>query len=150
MPDSIQKQCEDAIVTTITNLSLTGVATGEVVARRWPVVEGNHPPQMGIVVHPVPPTRGIGTNEREDVGYGVGITVFKAGDLAGYDNRDLVLTWLETIFDKLVEDRLSISLTGGTFLTITWEFGDVQVPKAMHDYERSSMVARCWVRRTRT
>lgn len=150
MPDSIQKQCEDAIVTTISALSLTGVGTGEVVARRQPFVEGGHPPQRGITVFPVPPLRGMGTNVREDVGYGVGVMVVMPEALSGEAERDVSPAILETIFDKFVEDRLSITLTGATFLTVTWEPGRLQVPKEFYAYDISDAVFRCWVRRTRT
>lgn len=149
---SIQKQCEDAIVTAIHGLSLTGLSNSEVVARRGPWKEGvpPHPPQRGVTVYPVQAVAGMGTNEREDVGYGVGILACVPSDQAGTTNRDKLPLWFETIFDKLVEDRITVTLTGGNFLTVTWEFGQMQVPKEFFAYEISSMIARCWVRRSRT
>ena len=149
---SIQKQCEDAIVTVIQDLNLTGITDSEIMARRSPWKEGTppHPHGRGFVIHPVSPTKSIGTNVREDVGYGVGIFLAWPSDQSGTSNRDTVPLWLETVFDKIVEDRISITLTGGTFLTVTWEFGQLQIPKEFFAYETSQMVARCWVRRTRT
>lgn len=151
---SVQNQCEDAFVTAIQALSVTGVTSSEIVARRWPWAETTNGKSgiihRGITVHPRGWQKAKGTNVREDVGYGVGMTLCLPGDLAGTSNRDVAPAILDAIHDKLVEDRISITLTGGNFLTVTWDFEQLQVPKEFFNWEVSTMTAWCWVRRSRT
>lgn len=151
---SVQKECEDAIVTAVQALSLTGVTSLEIAARRRPFcptiggVSGYI--HRGITIHPAGRRKSIGSNEREDVGYGVGITLCLPEDHSSTTNRDTAAAMLDSIHDKLVEDRITITLSGANFLTVKWEFRQVQVPKEFFNWDASAMVAWCWVRRSRT
>ena len=151
---SIQKECEDSIVTTIQALGLTGITSAEIVARRSPWCETVSGQQgyihRGITIYPVPELERHGTNEREEIGFGVGIAMIVPGDHAGTTNRDLIPTWRSTIRRKIIRDTITITESGANFCDLTWEHGRLSLPREFFNWELSDMVARCWVRQTRT
>lgn len=151
---SIQKECEDAFVTTIQGLDLTGVTDAEIVARRDPFQRDGSGKivsiHRGITIHPVPESERAGTNEREEVGYGVGITMVVPYDHSGTTNRDVIPAWRSAIRRKIIRDTITITESGANFCDLTWEHGRISVPREMHQWEVSTMVGRCWVRQTRT
>lgn len=153
MPDSVQKQCEDAVIAAIKTLNLTGVQEAEIVARRrpWRVLgDGSVEMFRGITVHPIEETEAPGTNEREDIGYGVGVTMVVPSDLKLTEGRDKVYAWREAIRRKLYHDVLSITFAGGLYLQTKISHNQLVMPKEADRYEFSSLLVRCWMREGRT
>jgi hypothetical protein len=153
MPDSVQKQCEDAVVAVIQTLSLTGLQASEIVARRrpWHVTgSGSVIIHRGITIHPVEETEAPGTNEREDIGYGVGVTMIVPTNMGLTDGRDTVYAWREAIRRKLYHDVLPITLTNGLYLQTKVSHNQLVAPKEADAYEISSLLVRCWMREKRT
>jgi hypothetical protein len=152
MPD-VQVQLEDQVLGIIESMQLDWPPAGEVRARRLPWdVAGNGTVivHRGITVYPVPEQYAAGTNEREDVGYGVGIAVIASADHATSENRNRVREVTAKIRRELVEDRLTVNLPGATYNQTKVRVGEVNIPKEAHRYEVSGLVVRCWVRESRT
>ncbi len=138
---STQSSILSAIKTLIDGLSLSGVDECQV---RCSPSDGEHffP---GITVSPTTETEERGTNERDDIGYGIAITMV-ANDDADVTEDDLVGTWRQTIRQKLIHKKLA-AVTGTC--VVLWEPG-----KYDHDNKKnltiSTMLLRVIVRETRT
>jgi hypothetical protein len=91
-----------------------------------------------------------GTNERDDIGYGIGITMYRGGDHAAYELIDEVPAWREKIRRELAYRTITISASGCDMLTTHVEHGQLLVPKEFAHWEFSHLVLRCWVRESRT
>lgn len=152
---SIQVQAENKVIDILKSMELAWPPASMIAARRLPWdVKGDgtvviHP---GITVHPLKPVFAAGTNEREDVGYGVGITIIAPTDHSSAEMRDRVPACREAIRRKLVEDRLSTLplVSGATYIQTKIGDSEVNLPREAHRYEVSGLVARCWVREPRT
>ena len=153
MPD-IQVQAEDKIAEVIRGMQLAWPPAAQITCGRlpWNVQgDGNVVIHPGIRIYPLRPVFAAGTNEREDVGYGVGIAIICPADHLTGDNRDRVSSARAKIRRKLVEDRLTLDLVSGATYNQT-KIGDseVNLPKEFHAYEVSGLTVRCWVREPRT
>lgn len=151
MPDSTFKQALDAVATAIQGLSLTNLPSDEVRVRRWPWKETDRGvfPHRGITVHPVPEVEYRGTNERDDIGYGIGLTMIVGSDHAAYENVDGIPAWRETIRRNLHRTRLGLSVTGCNELELLVSHGQLNVPKDLFKYEISTLVLRYVMRESR-
>jgi len=139
----------EAIRDAIRTLGLEGVDSEEVQVRRLPY-DGQDHWYRGITVHPVPETYGQGTNEREDIGYGCGVTLVQNNDNDSDYKLDQLLDWRETIRTYFVENS---TLTGvSTTFTLKVEHGYVIDYDKLYDrnYDVSRLVVRVYSRETRT
>lgn len=150
MAESVHKQCMDAIASAIQGLSLEQLSRDEIVVRRRAFPDGMV--HYGISIHPSEEQEAPGTNSREDIGYGVDVTMAAPADNSMRDSVDLIPSWREAIRRKLMHDRLSVTLTGGHYLQTKVEHGtfNAPLPKDSHEYELSRLVVRCWMREPRT
>lgn len=151
MPDSTFKQALDAVATAIQGLDLTGLPDDEVRVRRWPWKETSQGtvPHRGITVHPLTEAEYPGTNERDDIGYGIGVTIIVGSDHAAYEQIDRVPAWREAIRRNLHRTRLGLSITGCNELDFMVSHGQLNVPKDLSKYEVSTLFCRYAIRESR-
>ena len=151
---SIQVQAEDKVVEILTRMELPWPPSEEIVARRLPFDDqgdGTAIYHRGITVFPLRKIYGPGTNEREDIGYGVGVLFVTPTDHSTAEMRDRVALPLEFIRRKIVEDVLTLPLvSGATYNQTKVRDLDINLPKSKHRYEVSGLEVRCWVREPRT
>lgn len=137
---STQSDILTAVRTAVNSLNLTGV---DEVRVRVSASDGQHV-FPGITVSASTEHEYPGTNERDDVGYGIVITMV-ANDDADVTEDDLIGDWRQKIRKKLIHQKLS-GITG--CVTVLWESD-----KYDHDNKKnltiSTMVMRVIVRETR-
>jgi hypothetical protein len=153
MPDSVQVQLEDQLVSILRGMQLAWPLSEEIQARRAPwdrKGDGTQIIHRGITVYPLQTAEAAGTNQREDLGYAVGVAFIAATDHSTSTNRNRVHAAKEAIRRKIIHDRLTIVLDGGHYLQTKVANGEVNVPTDAHGYEVSGLVVRCWVRESRT
>ena len=137
---STQKDLLDAISSDINGLGLSGME--KVVVRSSPNDNGQFYP--GITVHAVSETEILGTNERDDIGYGIQITMV-VNDDNDLDEDDLLGVWRQTIRKKFIHQRI----TGvSNVCTTQVEPGKVYNDNN-HDLQISTLLLRVFVRETR-
>lgn len=149
----VQKQCEDAVVSVIRSLSLKGLQASEIVARRraWHQLgDGTWVIHRGITVFPEPEVEAPGTNEREDIGYGIGVAMIVPTTHNTSEGRDLVTTWRAALRRKIYHDALSIVLPSGLYLQTKVSHRELVLPKDADRFEVSGLLIRCWMRESRT
>lgn len=138
---STQSTILSAVKTIIDNLSLAGVDECQV---RCSPSDGKHL-FPGITVSPTTEEESPGTNERDDIGYGIVITMV-ANDDADVTEDDLIGTWRQSIRKAFIHKKLT-AVTGSC--VVLWEPG-----KYDHDNNKnltiSTMLMRVIVRETRT
>lgn len=149
MPDSVHKQCLDAIVTATRALALVPtLESAEIQARRRP--KRGERLYTGITFFMLPEQEAPGTNQREDIGYAIGGYIAVGVDSSLHDNIDAIPSWREAIRREFIHQRLSdVSFTGGHYLTTTFEPGNFNMP-VDERFEVSTFVIRCWMREPRT
>jgi len=138
---STHKDILDAVQTAIDALSLTDCE--EVAVRAVPKDGGEF--YHGITVSPVAEQEFAGTNTREDIGYGVQITMVVANDVDPTEG-DLLTTWRQTIRKKFIHQKIA-SIT--TVTTCLVEPGPVYANTPEH-LDISTMIIRVISRETRT
>lgn len=145
MPDSVMKQCGDAIVTVIEGLDLTGIEDTEVTLRK--LYRDGDSIQRGVSVCPVPEREAPGTNVRDDYGYGFLIVMCQGTGHGMSDDIDKVTLWRQSIKRAFNNKRL----TGVSECYIcTFEAGDTFMPREYQgSRDVSSFVVRCWCREPR-
>jgi hypothetical protein len=144
---AVQTQCADALATAIAALSLTGISSGEIVVRRKPTRADQF--YRGITLFPLEENEAPGTNQREDIGYAIGVLLCRESEFGNADNMDVFPTWRESIRRNVIHKRITVTLSGGHYLTTTWEPGRFNVPK-QDRFETSQFTIRCWMREPRT
>jgi hypothetical protein len=137
---STQKDILDAVRTAINNLALTGV--DEVRVRTSPS-DGAHI-FPGITVSATTEREYPGTNERDDIGYGITVTMVATDD-ADVDEDDLVGDWRQKIRKKLIHQKLS-GVTG--CCTVLWDSAQYEKDNK-RNLGISTMLFRVIVRETR-
>lgn len=148
MTDSIFMQAMEAIRDRIRTLALTGLTSDRVQVRRLPHDgEVYHP---GITIHPVTEKYHDGSNMRENVGYGVAITMVVNCDNDQDYLLDRLLLWRETIRRHFVEDDGMVGVANSCTLKV--EMGHVIDWNDLikDNYDVSLMVIRVYVLETRT
>lgn len=110
---STQSAILTAVKNVIDGLSLTGVDECQI---RTSPTDGEHffP---GMTVSPTTEVEHRGTNERDDIGYGIDITMVTNDD-ADVTEDDLVGTWRQTIRKAFIHKKLS-AVTGSC--AVLWE-----------------------------
>jgi hypothetical protein len=153
MPDSVQVQLEDQLVSILRGMQLAWPLSEEIQARRAPwdkKGDGTLIIHRGVTVYPLPTIEAAGTNQREDMGYAAGVAFISATDHSTSTNRNRVHAAKEALRRKIIHDRLTLVLDSGMYLQTKVSNGEVNVPTADHGYEVSGLVVRCWVREPRT
>ena len=138
---STQKDVLDAVATVITTLSLTDCEAVEV--RNAPTDGAQWYP--GITVHPVRENELAGTNARDDIGYGIQVTMVVNSD-NNLDEDDLFGTWRQTIRKAFIHQKLA-AITGSC--TCLVEPGPVYVDNEKN-YDIGTLVIRAIVRESRS
>ena len=146
MADVVFKQCLDAVQDGIRGLDLSGIKSN-VLLRKVPFDKDAKFP--AVFVYPLPerinPT--AGTNLRDQIEYGVGVTIARVSknDLTEFFNT--MLKWREQIRSKFIHQRLS----GVTEVnTCRVEPGEVVLPAAIVKlHEVGFLVVRCMAWETR-
>lgn len=138
---STQKSILDAVKTTIDGLSLTGVEEAKV--RTHPEDAGQFYP--GITIHPIKEDELLGTNEQDDIGYGIQITMV-INDDDDLDEDDIIGTWRQNIRKAFIHQRVS-GITG--CCTTYVEHGPVYTPND-ENLTISTLILRVIVREARS
>lgn len=154
MPDSVQVQLEDAVVSLIAGLGLTWPPGEQIRAARLPWHQhgdGTLVVHQGVTVYPMPSVYGPGSNRRDNVGYGVGIAIIAPAEHATSVSRNRVPDAKEKIRRKLEADRLTgIGPTTSDHHDTQVHDMEIHVPKEAHRFEASGLALRCWVLEVRT
>ena len=98
----------------------------------------------GITVHPTTEVEYAGTNERDDIGYGIAVT-FIANDDNDVTEDDLLGDWRQKVRKKLVHQKLA-GIDGSC--TVLWEPGEYDKDNKKN-LSVSTMLFRVIVRETR-
>ena len=149
MTDSIFMQAMEAIRDRIRLLALTGLSDDRVQVRRMPHdAGGTYFP--GITVHPVTETYESGTNMRENVGLGCGITMCVNCDDDSDFLLDRLLLWRETIRQHFVEDDGLPPVANSCSIKIEHGHPLVWDELVNRHYDISRLVARVYTLQSRT
>lgn len=133
----------------IRGLSLRGVQSSEIEIRRLPWDENQI--HRGITIYPTEEREAAGTNQREDIGYGVGVALILPNDSSLREHVGRVSEWRSIIRRQFIHGRLSnVVLTGGHYCITKVEHHQLNIPREAHRYEASSLIIRCWMRESRS
>ena len=149
MYDSFFLEALNSVVEDLRQLGLPGLDSTDIKVRRLPTDgEVYH---KGISVHPVTEIYDDGTNMREDIGYGCGITMVVNNNNNQLYLLDRLLRWREMIRRHFVEKTVLQVMT--TLCQIKVEHGpvlDIGELIKRNNYDVSTMVIRVWSRETRS
>jgi hypothetical protein len=148
MSESLFMLAMEEIRDRIRALTLTGLSSDRVQVRRLPHDGEVYFP--GITVHPVTETYHQGTNLRESVGYGCGITMVVNNNNNQDYLLDRLLLWREKIRRHFVEDDGLEGVTGSCTVKIEHQFPIDWQELHSKNYDVSRLVARVYVLETRT
>lgn len=148
MSESLFMLAMEEIRDRIRELELTGLSDDRVQVRRLPHDGEVYFP--GITVHPVTETYHQGTNIRESVGYGCGITMVVNNNNNQDYLLDRLLLWREKIRRHFVEDDGLSGVTGSCTVKIENQFPIDWEELHSKNYDVSRLVARVYVLETRT
>lgn len=137
---STQYSILTAIRTAIASLSIVGA--DEVRVRTAPSDGAHWFP--GITIYPTTERELPGTNQRDDIGYGIAIT-FVANDDADVTEDDLLGDWRQKVRKKLIHQKLT-GIDG--CCTVLWEPGTYEKDNK-RNLAISTMLLRVIVRETR-
>lgn len=143
-------QAMEGVRDAIQALDLTGLNDNRVAIRRLPHDGEVYYP--GITVHPIDERYDRGTNMREAIGYGIGVTMVVNCDNDKDYLLDRLLLWRETIRRYFVENDSISTVTGGSSYTLKVEhekvldWGDLR----NKNYDVSTLIVRVYVLETRT
>lgn len=152
MSDRFHRQCLQEFCKRLKSLKLDGLEADEVKVRRRPFrKQGDRTliPHRGITLHRIKPIQKEGTNRSEDIGYGIGVTIYR-----GTDHSDCVtasMDWEEIIRREYINRRLTnVKPVSGHVCICTVEHGDWDEEFDDHEYEISMLLIRVWARETRS
>lgn len=147
MPTAIFTNILAAVQSTIIGLSLDEIDSADIHIRKQPWHRDLALP--GVLITPleeVLPTAG-GTNARNDIGYGVRVSLVQAGNQSPTANLDRLLSWREQIVRAFHARRLA-GVAASVVCRI--EPGPVVEPAAAErQYDVSALVIRCFTREAR-
>lgn len=151
MTDSVYKQTIDEVVTTIQGLSLTGIESAEVVARKFPW-DDTHPPIKGITVSWGDEKEAEGTTCRDDIGYPCYVTMVQGTGKGWSDDMDRITQWRESIRRAFHRHRLTtVSATDVNHIICKVLHGDIELPdKYKSNYDVGQLIVMCWFREPRS
>ena len=137
----------DAVAGRIRSLDLQWLEPTDIEVRRFPHDGERY--MEGITIHPARERIGRGTNARDDIGYGVGVSIVKRNTDDLVEDMDLVLHWREQIRHSFIENSCIETLTNSFVAKI--EHGEVFDDRVFmrQDFDLSTLVIRCWVRENR-
>ncbi len=149
MATSIFMQCLEAVRDEIQALNLSGLPDNRVRVRRLPHDGEHYFP--GVTVHPVPEKYEKGTNQREDIGYGCGVTIVVNNENDQDYLLDRLLYWRETIRRHFVEKPGLTAITLSSSCRVKVEHEHVIDWTTLYDknHDVSTLVVRVIVRETR-
>lgn len=148
----LQTQAEDAVLLAIQQLGLPSLSADMVVAVRRPWVQrgGDWIIYPGISIHGGPEVEDNGTNQREDIGYPVFVTMVAPSDPSRRSSRDLLPSWREPIRRRFIHGVLSnVAISGGLFLRTRCVPGAFPHPEGDDKYESSTLKVLVWMREPR-
>ncbi len=144
MPD-IQETLWDAVKSEIVGLSLTGLDANSLRQQQVPMNPANGQITEGGFIYPITEREGPnGTNLKDDVGYGFGVTLLKKSnsELAKDPMTD-VQAWRRAIVRHFSNE--SPLRSSGSY-TCTVEPGKAVIPEAWHNQlDATALIIRCWV-----
>lgn len=149
MSDSNFMKAMEGVRDEIIALALTGLLDSRVAVRRLPHDGEHYFP--GITVHPLPEIYHTGTNERESVGYGIGVTIVVNNENDSDYLLDRLLLWRQQIRQYFVENPTLTNFSTG-LCRIKVEHGHVIDWNTLYDrnLDVSSLVIRVYILETRT
>ena len=140
---AILKDCLDAVRTMILGLSLADLTSANVVVRKLPW--NREPLDEGVFIHPVPERYGQGTNLRDDVGYGVMVTMIRKSNQNLTSNMNAFAVWRQSISNALRRGSSTFGVAEVYNLTI--EPAAVYLPEAFaKNYDVGAVLVRCFSR----
>lgn len=145
--EAVWYRCLTGVQAVIQGLSLTGISSGQVYVRKVPWDRDITKP--GIIVCPVKETSDpkAGTNERDDIGYGVHVVLIRASNQDAEVNLALHLKQREQISRALRHQPLA---GVSEIYTVFIEPGPVIDPVSFaQQYDVQALVARCISREVR-
>lgn len=152
-PSDFHKNAMAEVKKLICGLKLAGVTQDEIVVRRqWATRQGDGTwvPHRGITIHAEKEKQDPGTNRSEDIGYGIGVTMFIPPSHAA-SSLGNVTEWRRLIRRRFINQRLQITAPVNAHICInTVEHGDFAKDFDYHTYELSTLLIRVWTRETRS
>jgi hypothetical protein len=141
---SIQKQLLDALASRIKAVELGGMPDAQIYVRKTPTTPGITFPAVFLI--PVQEQLRVATNASDDHGYGVQLTLARAGNRDQTANDDWLYERRQILVDEFNNRRLQ-SMPG---VHTTVELGPVLDLGSLDGmYDSTSLVVRCWLRRRR-
>lgn len=147
--ESNHLQALTLVAQAILELRLPKLGAEEVKVRRYPWSGSGQDITYfrGISVHPGEEQESQGTNERDDIGYGVFITMLIPQNTDTADGAGLLPLWRRKIRKRFSHVRLGIKESGSNEITTTIRPGQYLEPRGIKGrYEKSVLLVRCWVR----
>lgn len=147
--DSNHFQALTAVATAIRKLGLPGIQGDEIVVRNYPWRGSGQEItyHRGISVHPGGEQESRGTNERDDIGYGVFITMLKPADHDTAEGIALIPFWRRKIREALHHTRLKLVENGSNEIETVVQPGNYLTPRGVRGrYNTSVLLVRCWMR----
>ncbi len=137
---SIWGECLDAVQVVIRGLSLAGIESTDIVVRKLPW--NREPLNEGVFIHPVLERYGRGTNSRDDVGYGVMVTMIRKSNQNLTSNLDAFLLWRQQISAALRHSPTVLSIS--EVYDVTVEPAAVYLSDAfIKNYDVGAILIRC-------
>ena len=135
------------IAAQIRAIGLPGISASRVKVRRMPT-DGE---QMfpGITVHPVTERIGRGVNDRDDIGYGVALTIVQNNSGSSLEGLDRILMWREQIRHHFLTQKTIVGEQCVFVIDVEHGYPIDWSSEFRKNYDISSMVLRCWVRENR-
>ena len=142
--DPIWGECLDAVQTVIQGLSMSGLESSDIVVRKLPW--NREAITEGVFIHPVTERYGRGTNARDDVEYGVMVTMIKSSNQNLTGNMDAFLLWRQQISAALRRiDSQDFGVSEVYHHTV--EPAAVYLPEAFaKNYDVGALLVRCFSR----
>jgi len=152
MDPEVHEQCVLETVRLLQGLE-PGLPDDEIVARRmpWKVVGRAVEIHPGESVHPVKERYARGTNQSEDIGYGVQVTSVTPKDASLKDGIGKPSARRSQVRRLFIHQKpANLTLTSALYLTTTVEPGELfDAPRGIERYDVHSVIIRYWVRETR-
>lgn len=143
--ESVWERCLAAVAAKLQGLSLSGIAPSSIVVRKLPWNRNQIMP--GLFVTPTQETLSPATNLRDDVGYGVQLTLVRASNQELTESLSTELSWREQISRAFRESALA---GVDEVFTVRIEPGPIVDPASFAaQYDVQTLVVRCMAREIR-
>lgn len=148
MANSIFMAIMEQVQSDIQALSLTGLEAYEIQVRRLPH-DAKGFWHRGITIYPLQENFFSGSNEREDVGYGLGIAMAQNNNNDDLRKLDQLLLWRETIVRHFVENS-SMAAAATVFNVKVSHDHPIDWDRFLQNYDVSRLTLRAYSREART